>query len=526
MKTAVTKERARGVPHYRFAVAVITCLSLVPISVSIVLSASGATIVRQWGRHGRSILRDTGSQPGATCQYSDGRLAEVTVKAPTAWPRRAYLDKVANQYVGWVPVLERQASNGEWDPYGRPPSLETFRRSFRRYERKRLGDPYTFESLPPGSYRATVKVQWFEEAKVAGGTTFEVDNYGESDDTGFCSAAVSTSPSASPSPPTSPSPSATPTPTPTPAPSPTGGSALWWGVSTRPAFGSDTTRVATLRGLEPVVGDFDGDGRGDIFWYSSSGSGNVWWGRSDRSFTTGSQIPVAANLRPTVGDFDGDGLDDIFWYGLANVPDSLWWSVPGRAWQEDNAYQVGSSWDQVLAGDYNGDGFSDLYFYRNSAKTQECANTLSQIYWWGNADRSKLTANQTTATTTKCYYKFYEADVDGNGIDDLLGYGQSPNPRDSITFHDRFQPSGPIAGEAFSFDQPYGFRPVLGDFDGDTRADTFWFSPAGADSQWWGSSVRADYKTFVTHIEVNGDYFPVSGDFDGDGKDDTLWYER
>ncbi len=39
--------------------------------------------------------------------------------------------------------------------------------------------------------------------------------------------------------------------------------------------------------------------------------------------------PVNGTYRPFVGDFDGNGIADIFWYGPGSAPDSMWLHRPG-----------------------------------------------------------------------------------------------------------------------------------------------------------------------------------------------------
>ena len=69
--------------------------------------------------------------------------------------------------------------------------------------------------------------------------------------------------------------------------------------------------------------------------------------------------------------------------------------------------------------------------------------------------------------------------------------------------------------------------PVTGDFDGDGKADTVWYSAgAGNDYLTWGSS-RNDLTTgasLVAAYPVSGVYIPVVGDIDGDGREDIIWY--
>ncbi len=303
-----------------------------------------------------------------------------------------------------------------------------------------------------------------------------------------------------------------------------GESMIWWGGE-RATVGHSASRVHTTPGLKAATGNFNDDGFTDLIWYSAAGRVFVWWGTGDEAFDEQPPTRVAEGLTPTAGDFDGDGVDDVYWYG-PRATEEMWWGDPEGEWTKDTIYPMDIRWDQLIAGDYNGDRFDDICFYRNRPKRVECENDLYQAYWWGTSDRDKLDAQETRASSTGCYYKFFADDLDGNGIDDFLAYGLLSNPRDSITFHDPFSPGEPIAGEAFRVEQNDGFRPAVGDFDGDGNGDIFWFAPAGPDFQWWGSTTRVAYGSDATAVLLDGEFFPIDGDFNGDERDDILWYAR
>ena len=64
--------------------------------------------------------------------------------------------------------------------------------------------------------------------------------------------------------------------------------------------------------------------------------------------------------------------------------------------------------------------------------------------------------------------------------------------------------------------------PLVGDFDGDGRADQLWYGPgASPDHAWYGKANRGFAGRAVS---VGGTYTPLVGDFSGDGRDDVLWY--
>jgi hypothetical protein len=68
-----------------------------------------------------------------------------------------------------------------------------------------------------------------------------------------------------------------------------------------------------------MVGDFDGNGQDDIFWYSPGNPNHVVWyflptGVRTRSFAAWGVF----DPRPL--DLNGDAFDDILWYSPAGTP--------------------------------------------------------------------------------------------------------------------------------------------------------------------------------------------------------------
>lgn len=130
-------------------------------------------------------------------------------------------------------------------------------------------------------------------------------------------------------------------------------------------------------GARPLVGDFDGDGRDDVALTGGHG-----WGSIPVAFSEGagcwrvtnhavSNFPSWAshhNVQSVVGDFDGDGKADI-----AAIGNPGWGSLPTSFSNGDGTFRVtnhglGGSFNSwaatagvyVLAGDQNGDGKDDV----------------------------------------------------------------------------------------------------------------------------------------------------------------------
>lgn len=106
----------------------------------------------------------------------------------------------------------------------------------------------------------------------------------------------------------------------------TGTVRLWFGRHNGSfASRTDSTGIAPY---QPIVGDFSGDLRSDVIWYlPGSGADRYWAGRADTTpyfSKEGNDLAVNGNFQPIVGDWNGDGTQDIFWYGPGREPDAVW----------------------------------------------------------------------------------------------------------------------------------------------------------------------------------------------------------
>ena len=107
-------------------------------------------------------------------------------------------------------------------------------------------------------------------------------------------------------------------------------------------------------------------------------------------------------------------------------------------------------------------------------------------------------------------------DFDGDGRADVLMYGPGDLPdhlwlgRAAGLFH-----GVPLTVRGT-------FEPLVGDFDGDRRADVLWYAPGPAGDQIWFGGPGGDFTGRA--VSVGGAYRALTGDFDGDGRTDVFWY--
>ncbi len=128
------------------------------------------------------------------------------------------------------------------------------------------------------------------------------------------------------------------------------------------------------------IGDFNGDGKSDIFWRKTDGTNYVW--HIDGSTINGGVLSIPSQgLLPGVdptwtavkvgADYNGDGKGDIFWRRTDGA--NYVWHVNGavitggvvQIASQGLLPTVDTSWTVVGRGDYDGDGKSDVFWRRN-----------------------------------------------------------------------------------------------------------------------------------------------------------------
>jgi hypothetical protein len=140
-------------------------------------------------------------------------------------------------------------------------------------------------------------------------------------------------------------------------------------------------------GWSVYAADFNGDARADLFLYNRNGSGDpmsgLWYRvltQRDGSFTfDGGAIRWAPDFDVLTGDFDGDGRTDLFLYRANGDYYVVRFGPTGPVYRGDR-WRTG--WT-IRRGDFNGDGISDLFLY--SAATGQWFTGVTQLdgsFWF------------------------------------------------------------------------------------------------------------------------------------------------
>ena len=248
-------------------------------------------------------------------------------------------------------------------------------------------------------------------------------------------------------------------------------------------------------GLQPICADFDGDGKADIGYIVPPGGGqsatySILLSSRGYSFAAGQPLFVPAGFPslgdiPVVGDFDGDGKGDPgIWRASQGV-----WILPTSSSSYTN--HIFAQWGQLgdipVAADFDHDGKADIGFYRDGLwgilRSSHAYSTGSPLFFsWGGAGLQPIIG-----------------DFDGDGKSDI-GYMVPPSSGQSGAYaillsseNYGFGPGQPLFVSA-GFPS-LGDTQVIGDFDGDGKADPgIWRESQGV---WIIPLSSASYSAYI-----------------------------
>lgn len=247
---------------------------------------------------------------------------------------------------------------------------------------------------------------------------------------------------------------------------------IWWFDGSGNYTGSEITVNGTY---QPLVGDFDENGTSDVLWYKAgTGADFVWWfkknDRSDRPYD-GNEIVINGTYDPVVGDFDGDGASDVFWYKPGTGQDVIFYFKTGdHGTQPYVAGDITVNGTYVpLAGDFDGDENSDMIWYKPGS---------GQDYVWYFNGRTGLTPHYSSfnLTVNGADYVPVVGDFDGDGVSDVFWNDPTSGGGDYIWYFVDARGNQPYDGTYLNV---YGYgenmQPLPGKLDSGATTDIFWY---------------------------------------------------
>ena len=277
------------------------------------------------------------------------------------------------------------------------------------------------------------------------------------------------------------------------------------------------TATATQRsedGTFPLSGDFNGDGRTDMFMYSAGSTPDEMWLAKENTRQVADQADrftqvsrsISGRYFPFVGDFDGNGSDDIFWYAPGKNPDSIWYHDQNGSVIESAGVTVNGNYLPIVADFDQDDGVpsDDIFWY---------SSRYGESLWSGQANRRFTGRTLPSAPNNSI-------PLLGNWMpDDALSDGAFDTFYPDVFFYtpgtgaDAIWSSdgeGTFAREAKVVNGNY--RPIVGNFNqgapgiAGALTDVFWYAPGKRGDYIW-INTTTDQKTFTytnTGARVNG----------------------
>ncbi len=224
-------------------------------------------------------------------------------------------------------------------------------------------------------------------------------------------------------------------------------------------------------------GDFDGDGDTDL-WLINEGRDNDRMLLADGDNSFDSQGRQSVDVRDPywgllVGDYNGDGRDDVYLLSPSPGRNRMLASRGANAFDSlgSRSLQIRYGYEYFVPGDYDGDGRTDLWLHNEGLDNDRMLVATGGFGFASLGWDSFDVGND--------YFDISAADHSGDGRDDLVLMGPrlGEDRRFNSTGRNRFTGFG---RGSYRFEAALSFS-IAGDYDGDGLVDLFLVGEPGDD---------------------------------------------
>jgi hypothetical protein len=299
----------------------------------------------------------------------------------------------------------------------------------------------------------------------------------------------------------------------------------------------------------PLIGDFNRDGRSDVWWYLQLPlvPSPTWISAPGAGHVVGTGAVPPSSMPIAVFDVNADGRTDLVWRNSSiltvwrvnsdgtvatndiNLSTYFPGTINGGPFNGTPIASIIAAMSSLRPVDFNGDGIGDILW------STTAFNGGKFGLWLGIGDGTFMQVSG--ADTSVSGHHALSVDINGDGKTDIL-WNQFDSTsglatgqrilwisRGDGTFEIIANPGGQNGTLA-------GYIPNAADLNGDGIADVLWVSvdgngiSTGSSVAWFGKGDGA-----FTVVQNYGGaapvgYVPILADFNGDGKTDVLWDSR
>jgi serralysin len=240
------------------------------------------------------------------------------------------------------------------------------------------------------------------------------------------------------------------------------------------------------------LSDFNGDGSTDALWRSTSGvladwsmSGSVIASSAELTFSGAVVRPDASFNVAGAGDFNGDGKSDVLWRSTSGVLAD--WTMSGsiitssaELTYNGTVTRPDASFSVAGVGDFNGDGKSDILWRSTSGVLADWTMNGSVI-----TDSGELKSNGVAARPDASFSIAGVGDFNGDSRSDILWRGASGTVIEWLMNGSAIGSSGVITSNGAAVSVGVSWHVVeIGDFNRDGSSDILWRNDNGALAEW------------------------------------------